>query len=691
MRTVSTMLLILLVLSPPPTVHGAGKPRFKAADVFQLEFASDPQVSPDGKRIVYVRNFMDMMKDRRRSNLWIIHADGSGHQPLTTGNHSNASPRWSPDGSRIAFISDSSGSPQLHCLWIDSGRRTQLTRLSHAPLTPTWSPDGKQLAFVGFVPAPVKPFITLPRKPKGAEWAAPPKVIRQVHYRADGKGYLEEGNFHVFVVAAEGGTPRQLTSGPYDHGGPRWSPAGSSWAPDGQSLLISANRRKDADFEPLNSEVYEVSLTDGKIRALTNRRGPDSSPVVSPDGKKIAYIGFDDRRQGHQVARLYVMDRDGSNSRVLTGNLDHPVDGPLWTEDSKGIYIRYEDTGDSKIGLVLLDGAVKTLTGGVGGTSLDRPYSSGSFSERAGVVAFTQTTPSHPADVAVVLPGAGKPRRLTELNAGLLGQRALATVEELWFKSSRDGRKVHGWVAKPPDFDPKKKYPLILEIHGGPFANYGPRFSVDVQLYAAAGYVVLYTNPRGSTGYGEEFGNLIHHAYPGDDFDDLMSGVDAVLAGGSIDRDNLFVTGGSGGGVLTAWVVGKTNRFRAAVSAKPVINWYSFVLTSDIYPFFVSYWFPGPPWEHAEHYLKRSPLSLVGNVKTPTMLLTGEADHRTPISESEQFYQALKLRKVDTALVRIPGASHNVADRPSQMIAKAACVLKWFEIYRKRSGAGGEK
>jgi len=235
---------------------------------------------------------------------------------------------------------------------------------------------------------------------------------------------------------------------------------------------------------------------------------------------------------------------------------------------------------------------------------------------------------------------------------------------------------------KPPDFRPDKKYPLILEIHGGPFANYGPRFSFDMQVYAAAGYVVFFANPRGSTGYGQEFGNLIHHNYPGNDYDDLISGVDAVLARGYIDEKNLFVTGGSGGGVLTAWIVGKTGRFRAAVVCKPVINWYSFVLTADAYPFFWRYWFPGYPWEHPEHYLKRSPISLVGKVTTPTMILTGEADHRTPISESEQFYQALKLRGVDSALVRIPGASHNIAARPSQLMAQVACVLRWFDSHR---------
>lgn len=277
-------------------------------------------------------------------------------------------------------------------------------------------------------------------------------------------------------------------------------------------------------------------------------------------------------------------------------------------------------------------------------------------------------------------------RRITRLNDDLFDQRRLGSTEEFWFKSSADGRKIQGWVVRPPGFDPARKYPLILEIHGGPFANYGDRFSMEIQLYAAAGYVVLYVNPRGSTGYGEEFANLIHHAYPGQDYDDLMSSVDAVLEKGSIDRDRLYVTGGSGGGILTAWVVGKTNRFRAAVAVKPVINWYSFVLTSDIYPYFNAYWFPGVPWKNAEHFLRRSPISLVENVVTPTMLMTGEEDYRTPISESEQFYQALRLRKVDTALVRIPGASHAIEDRPSRLITKVQHVLKWFEMHRPDSG-----
>jgi acylaminoacyl-peptidase len=319
----------------------------------------------------------------------------------------------------------------------------------------------------------------------------------------------------------------------------------------------------------------------------------------------------------------------------------------------------------------------------VGGTEISRPYASGSFSVGGdGVVAFTLTSPSRPADVAVRTRQDSQPRRLTALNDHWLGHKSLGEVEEIWYDSTYDGRKIHGWIVKPPHFDPNKKYPLILEIHGGPYASYGPSFTAEIQLYAAAGYVVLYTNPRGSTSYGEAFAQLINHNYPGNDYDDLMSGVDAVLKRGYVDADNLFVTGGSGGGVLTAWIVGKTQRFRAAVAVKPVINWYSFALTTDFAPFCVDHVFPRPPWERAEPYLKHSPISLVANVTTPTMLLTGEQDWRTPISEAEQFYEALKLRKVDTALVRIPEAAHAIVDRPSRLLAKVAHIVKWFEMHR---------
>ena len=677
MTLLAAWMLGALALPSITLAQDAADNHFRQIDVFGLEYASDPQISPDGQQVVYVRNFMDIMKDRRRSTLWIVNADGSDHRPLTTGNENDASPRWSPDGSRLLYASSADGSRQLYVRWMDTGQIAKLTNLTSAPGGLSWSPDGKWIALSMRVSESAPAFARMPEKPEGAEWAPPPRVITKLQYRADGQGYLKDGYFHLFVIPAEGGTPRQLTTGPYHHTGT------PSWTPDSKALLFSANRHDEGEYDPLNSEVYEVTIADGRIRALTDRQGPDASPAVSPDGQTIAYLGFDDRLQGYQVTRLYLMNRDGSGARLLTGDLDRDVQNPRWSASGDGLFVQYDDTGNTKVAFVSLQGDVDILAEDVGGLSIGRPYSAGQYSLATdGTMAYTLSRPDFPADVAVTRRGSDETQRVTDLNEDLLGHKELAEVEEIWYESSFDGRRIQGWIARPPGFDPAKKYPLVLEIHGGPFANYGDRFSSEVQLYASAGYVVLYVNPRGSTSYGEAFGNLIHHNYPGEDYDDLMSGVDAVIERGYIDESNLFVTGGSGGGVLTSWIVGKTDRFRAAVVAKPVINWTSFALTADAYGFFYKYWFPGYPWDHPEHYWERSSLSLVGNVTTPTMLLTGEADYRTPMSETEQYYQALKLRKVETAMVRIPDASHGIAARPSNLIAKVAYILAWFDKYR---------
>ncbi|MFZ0427334.1 MAG: S9 family peptidase [Acidobacteriota bacterium] len=678
------LLTILIALSGLPsaaaqtTTLSQTKPQLQLTDVFQLEYASDPQISPDGAHVVFVRNFMDIMKDRERGNLWIVESDGTDLRPLTTGLQNDFSPRWSPDGRKLLYASATDTGVQIFLRWMDTGQTARLTQLARSPQNLVWSPDGRWIAFTMLVPEKPQPLVSLPAPPEGAEWADPPKLIRKLEYRADGRGYLEDGFVHLFTLSAEGGTPRQVTQGEFHH------PGAPVWTPDGKALIISANRHEDWEFEPLNSEIYEVRL-DGTIRELTHRNGPDRNPAVSPDGSQIAYVGFDDRLQGYQVTHLYVMSRDGSDSRNLTADFDRDVQNPVWSHDGQGLYFQFDDQGTTKIGYLPTGAGVETVCADVGGLSLGRPYSGGSYSVSPhGEIAYTLSRPDFPAEVAVTRLGQSGERRLTRLNDDLFDQRTLGRVEEIWFDSSFDGRKIQGWVVTPPEFDSSRKYPLLLEIHGGPFADYGSRFAAEMQLYAAAGYVVLYTNPRGSTGYGEEFGNLIHHNYPGQDYDDLMSGVDALLARGYIDPDRLFVTGGSGGGVLSAWIVGKTHRFRAAVVAKPVINWYSFALTSDEYNFFYKYWFSGFPWDVPEEYLKRSPLSLVGNVTTPTMLMTGESDHRTPISESEQFYQALKLRRVDTAMVRIPGASHEITSRPSRLMAKVAYVLGWFEKHDKQ-------
>jgi len=673
-RHLSCLLLLLLLASnsvaePPPDSH-----LLQPMDVFQLEVAADPQISPDGSRVAYMRQSMDVMSDRRRSKIWLVNTTGDQHRPLTEGDSS--SPRWSPDGKRLAYLAPDDHGTQIKLRYMDSGDSAQLSRLTESPRGLAFSPDGRWIAFVMYIADPPEPFVSLPKAPAGSEWAPPPIYIDELIYRTDGDGYLERGWDQIFVLSTDGGTPRQLTSAPHDHNPP-------SWSADGKALYVAANRRTDADYDPQNNEIYRIELADGKVTQLTSRQGPDDAPVASPDGQWIAYLGFDDRHLGYQITRLYVLPVGGGEPRLLSAELDRDVRQPRWGNDSKSIYFAYEEHGNGKLARLTLDGGqIETLASNLGGSGLGRPYGGGSFSVADnGRLAYMLNRPDRPSEVAIA--AAGTPQRsLTALNDDLLGHKKLGRVEEIWYPSSFDQRRIQGWIVHPPDFDENKKYPLILEIHGGPFANYGDRFAAELQLFAAAGYVVLYSNPRGSTSYGHEFGNLIHHNYPSQDYDDLMSGVDAVIDRGYVDPDNLFVTGGSGGGVLTAWVVGKTHRFKAAVSAKPVINWYSFVLTADMSPYFTQYWFAEMPWDDPEAYLKRSPLSLVGNVKTPTMLLTGEQDFRTPISESEQLYKALKLRKIDTALVRIPDASHGIAARPSHLMAKVLYVLEWFEKYR---------
>lgn len=673
-RTLTTLLLLLLMASPLWAQQDTEN-TFRLENVFDLEYATTPQISPNGERVVYLRHFMDKQNDRRRSNIWMINSDGARHRPITSGINNMGTPRWSPSGNRLLYTSSKSGSNQIYIRWMDTGETAQISTLAHAPGGISWSPDGQWLAFSMFVPNPDKPMVSLPDKPAGAEWAEPAKVIDRLRYRSDGAGYLRDGYRQIFVMPATGGTPRQLTSGRYDHSGT------PQWGPDGKYLYISANRHKNSAYEPANSEIYCIRVADGSISALTSRKGPDSGPAISPDGSKIAYTGYDEKYLGYQPSSIYVMSADGSDKRMIPMKLNRNPGSLQWGADGEVLYMQYVDEGVGKVASVTMDGEVTVLADNVGGTSIGRPYSSGSYSVAGdGIIAYTVSRPAYPADVAVTQAGKDA-RRLTDLNQDLFGHKQMGEVKEIWYESSYDGQKIHGWIVTPPNFNPDQKYPLILEIHGGPFASYGPHFSAEVQLYAAAGYVVLYTNPRGSTSYGKAFGNEIHHDYPNHDYDDLMSGVDAVIDRGYVNEDSLYVTGGSGGGVLSAWIVGKTDRFNAAVVAKPVINWYSFVLTADFPATFTKYWFPGMPWNHRDHYMNRSPISLVGNVTTPTMVMTGEADYRTPSWEAEQFYTALKLQKKETVMVRIPGASHHIAQRPSNLMSKVAHILKWFEMH----------
>ncbi|MEM0982723.1 MAG: S9 family peptidase [Planctomycetota bacterium] len=660
---------------------------FEPIDVFSLEHASDPRISPDGENVVYTRVSSDIMSDRFGRSIWWVTADGSTHRPLVQGEGTYYSPRWSPEGDRLAYVASEGGRSEIRVLYLDTLTTAVLATPQRGPGSLTWSPDGSMLAMTMFVPKSNTSRAPMPARPEGATWAAPPIVIDELSYRSDGAGYLDPGFSQLFVLdAVQGGTPRQVTTGDASVSGP------IAFVPNSNAVIMSSNREEGWPLDPQESELYRIDLASGEFSRLTTRDGPDRGPVISPDGRRIAFTGYDDEKLGYMQSRLYVGDlRNGRISRVreIAGDLDRSLGSPTWSSDSDSIYVQFDDEGTGKVARVEMDGDVTMLATNVGGTTFGRPYGGGSFTLGGdGTIATVVTDPTRPADVAVVRDG--ETIKLTELNEDLLGTKTVPDARELWATSSADGQKIHAWVVRPPDFDPKKEYPLLLEIHGGPFSNYGPRFSGEVQLFASAGFITVYANPRGSTSYGADFGNEIHHNYPSQDYDDLMSVVDAVIASEPIDEDRLYVTGGSGGGVLTAWIVGKTDRFAGAVVAKPVINWTSFVLTADGYPFFTQYWFPSMPWEDPMHYWNRSPLSLVGNVSTPTMLLTGEADYRTPISETEQYYQALKLREIPTKMVRIPGASHGIASRPSRLVAKVSEVVSWFNEHGAQGEAGSK-
>jgi dipeptidyl aminopeptidase/acylaminoacyl peptidase len=665
------------------TVASAENKPLAVEDILELELASDPQVSPDGASVVYVRQFVDPIADLRRSNLWIVETDGTGERPLTSGNFSDGAPRWAPDGASLIYVSDREGSPQVYRLWLDTGTSVKLTRVPNAPSALAWSPDGALISFVSLVEGEAGTIKGMPRPPAGATWAAPPFVTSKLLYRFNNAGYLKPGRTHVFVVPASGGTARQISSGDYDHGGVSIVRYGDPvWSADGKQLFVAVNRRPDADMELLDTEIVSYSLADGAMKVLTDRRGPDGTPAASPDGRRIAYTGFDDRHQGYQVTRLYVMNRDGSGGRALTADFDRDVFNPRWSRDSRSIYFTSVDQGDTGLYVMRADGssAPRRIASQLA-TSFNAGGGQVTINVHDTFVATTVGGPDRPGDVAII-DGRGGTKLLSSVNADLFAARALGSVEEIRYKSSKDGRDIQGWLIKPPGFDPAKKYPLVLEIHGGPFADYGPRFDIEKQLLASRGYVVLYTNPRGSTSYGEAFGNSIHHAYPGDDLYDLLSGVDATIARGFVDEKALYVTGGSGGGVLTCWVIGHSDRFRAAATLYPVINWTSFVLTADVGAFASLYWFPAAPWDNVDHYWRRSLLSVVKNVKTPTLVMVGDEDWRTPPAESEQYYQALKMRGVETELIKFPGEPHGIAGRPSHHMAKVLALVGWFDRHR---------
>jgi len=673
--SVSRLLTGLITLAAVPALAREPLPVFGAEDVFDLEYAADPRISPDGGRIVYERHSNDIMTDSTRSNLWVVDVDGGRHRPVVSGAVQAVSPRWSPDGDRIAWLQPADTGTAIMLRWMNGGETAEVATVRDAPEELSWSPDGRWLVFQMPVAAETEPLAEARSGPEGSTWSEPVRVFDAARYKRDGEGFIEEAYTHIFVVPADGGTPRQLTSGDYDHLGP------FSWSADGSRLYFSANRSDDWEYKPVESDIWSVSVVDGELVRVTDRPGGEYEPVVAPNGERLAYRYDDARKVAYRNQILHVLELDSGEDYPVSEALDASVSGFAWSGNSRYVYFQYQEEGTTRVARASLDGELDDLTANLGGTSTGRPYLSGSFtSSPDGTVTFTHGTPYRLADVAVLR--RGNERVLTSLNDDLLGNRRLGEVHEIRYRSSRDGLDIQGWYITPPGYVEGRAYPTILEIHGGPHLAYGPQFAAELQRYAAAGYVVFYDNHRGSTGYGEEFALALQYKYSSEaDFADHMSGLDALVERGIADPDRLFITGGSAGGIASAYAIGLTDRFVAAAVQKPVINWVSKVLTADSYLYQIPYQFPGMPWEEPEHYWQRSPLSLVGNVSTPTLLITGEEDQRTPISETEQFYQALKLRRIDAAMVRVPGASHGIAGKPSRLNAKVDNVLAWFERY----------
>ncbi|MCF2856733.1 S9 family peptidase [Pseudoalteromonas sp. SMS1] len=678
MKTTFT-LAALSTLFGLASVSSYASTTLKSEDIFQLEYAASTQISPNGKKIVYERNSYDIMNDTPKRALWIYNVQTKAHYPLFSDQFNYSQPRWSPDGSKIAFTSNRSGSRQLHVYWVKQDKLAVLTQLPKAVNNITWSPDGEQIAFTMNVPQGKSNFaksVKLPSKPKGAKWSEPVKVIDKARYQADGSGFIEPAFRHVFVLPANGGTPRQITQGDFQHYGPL------TWSPDNQYVVFSSDHHPEWEYRTTEADLYKVDVNDTTLTQLTDLPGREYNPTFSDKGDKLAFIRRSNEPVPYINAQLALLNTKDSKIKTLTEELDRSVADYQWS--GKGDFvIQYDDHGKRVLAKVSSRGKIKHLLNDVSGTTLGRPYVSGNFTmANSGAIAFTQGNSHAPADVGYYYKG--KKSTLTQLNQDLLATKTLGEVHELTYQSEFDGEQIQGWYITPPNFDKSKKYPLLVEIHGGPHLAYGPHFSAELQRYAAEGYVVVYVNYRGSTSYGERFALLLDGKYSSkEDFADHNSAVDALIAKGFIDENNLFIAGGSAGGIATAYAIGLSDRFNAAAITKPVINWISKVLTADSYLGQIRNQFPGLPWDNLAHYWQRSPLSLVGNVTTPALIMTGELDRRTPMSESEQFYQALKLRKVDTVLIRVPGAPHGIAGRPSRMISKIEHTLAWFDMYRK--------
>jgi dipeptidyl aminopeptidase/acylaminoacyl peptidase len=704
----SRLLLILITITLCALPAWAQKRNITEKDLFNFVWAADPQVSPDGSRVAFVRVTVNEKKDGYNTAIWsVAPATGESHQ-LTAGPR-DSTPRWSPDGKYLVFVrvAEKDGrpdAPQLFMLPMSGGDSFQFTTMARGAGGPQWSPDGKLIAFgnsanpddlIKATPKPspqpaASPIPADAKKPEERE--SDVRVITRAAYRFNGAGYtdLKHPN-HIWVVAApktsdEKVTPRQVTSG-------RFSEGDTTWAKDSSQIYFTADQVDEPYYELPSTTIYSVPVSGGQPTKLTSFDMDAGGFSVSPDGKRFAFIAAPGQPiNSYTQPDLWVMDiAPNARPKNLTAAFDYDVasgvggdntapgggggSSLVWTADGKAIIAVYAKEGKANLGMFDATTGKETDV-----TSGNQAVVGFRATPDASKFALIVSTPTRLGDIFWLDRAGGALKQLTHLDDELFSKLNLTEPEEIWYNSF-DGKKIQAWIQKPPDFDATKKYPLILNIHGGPHAAYGYVFDHEFQWMAAKGYVVLYPNPRGSTSYGQDFGNIIQYHYPGDDYKDLMAGVDELIKRGYIDEKKLGVTGGSGGGLLTNWTIGQTTRFAAAVAQRDIADWATFWYVAD-FTLFQPSWFRKPPFEDPEDYKARSPITYIKNVTTPLMLILGEADYRTPTGAGgEEMFRALKYRKIPTVMVRFPNESHELSrsGQPWHRIERLQHIVGWFD------------
>jgi len=665
-------------------------------DLYAFQWAANPQISPDGSKIIYTLVKVTAKHDAYETALWIAPATGGPTRQLTSGPHDSTA-RWSPDGKLLAFLraTEKDGKPepaQIYLLSLEGGEARPLTEMPKGASDPVWSPDGRSLAFNSSTLA--KDF----DKKKDDAPDSDVRVITRAAYRDNDEGYLDPDRpDHIWVVdvprvLAAPQKARQVTTGEFGE-------SEITWSRDGSQIYFVSDRVKESYYLPPAAAIYSVGATGGEIKKVAALDGELGALSLSPDGRRLAFVGAISGGDGvvqrsYSQPDLFVTGVEpGSIPKNLTANFDFDIASgvggdqapprgggeskPFWSADGRNIFVQAAEEG--RVNLKRIDtetGKVEAVTKG------DHAVMSFSSTADGSKMAILLGTPTNVGDVFLVNTRSSEMQPVTHVNAELFAKLQLTEPEMIWYKSF-DGRRIQAWVQRPPDFDAGKKYPLILDIHGGPHAAYGYIFDHEIQWMAAKGYVVLYPNPRGSTSYGQEFGNIIQYAYPGDDFKDLMAGVDELIARGWVDPEKLGVTGGSGGGVLTNWTIGHTDRFKAAVSQRSIADWGSFWYDTD-FTQFTPFWFRGAPWEQEADFKARSPITYIQNVHTPLMLIEGESDFRTPPTDGgEQMFRALKYLKRPVVMVRFPGETHELSrsGKPVHRVERLEHIVAWFDKY----------